>query len=225
MRTISRRIALLACACLALTVTLTAAPLPCVKPGTERWPVKITLPPGGKTQTMTLTDALNLPRLDDVKKNDPRYQDARIMDQPVKEDTLVTVSGYLYLVAFESDDCDFHIQLSPKPLTSAPTKEDNSMIVEVPSGEYATTISDQVEGVRQWVIDHLLAKTPPKMGSVHVMAHPVYVTVTGALFYDDAHEYMADGSTGRGKRGLESKTLWELHPVTSMAFAPVPKGN
>lgn len=53
----------------------------------------------------------------------------------------------------------------------------------------------------------------------------VYVTVTGALFYDDAHVYMADGSTGRGKKGLESKTLWELHPVTSMAFAPVPKGD
>jgi hypothetical protein len=73
------------------------------------------------------------------------------------------------------------------------------------------------------VIDNLLAKTSPRMGSVHVMAHPVYVTVTGALFYDDAHEYMPDGSTGRGKKGLESKTLWELHPVTSIAFAPVPK--
>jgi hypothetical protein len=83
---------------------------------------------------MTLTDALNLPRLDSVKKNDPRYQDTRIMDQPVKEDTLMTISGYLYLVAFESDDCDFHIQMSPNPLTSAPTKEDNSMIVEVPPG-------------------------------------------------------------------------------------------
>ena len=150
MRTISKRITFAACACLGLTVTVTAAQLPGVKPGTERWPVKIALPSGAKTQTMTLTDALKLPRLDAVKKNDPRYQDTRIMDQPVKEDTLMTISGYLYLVAFESDDCDFHIQIRPKPLTSAPTKEDHSMIVEVPSGEYATTISDRVEGVRQW---------------------------------------------------------------------------
>jgi hypothetical protein len=109
MRTISKRITFAACACLGLTATVTAAQLPCVKPGTERWPVKIALPSGAKTQTMTLTDALNLPRLDSVKKNDPRYQDTRIMDQLVKEDTLVTISGYLYLVAFESDDCDFHI--------------------------------------------------------------------------------------------------------------------
>jgi hypothetical protein len=174
---------------------------------------------------MTLDDALKLPRLPDVKKNDKRYATSRMMDQPVKEDELTSISGWLYLVAFESDDCDFHIQISPRPLTSSnkPTKEDNSMVVEVPSGEYATSIASQVEVVRQWVIDKLLAKTPPKMDSVHVMQHPVYVTVTGALFYDDAHVYMADGGTGRGKKGLQSKTLWELHPVTAIAFAPPPK--
>ncbi len=174
-----------------------------------------------------MADALKLQRLPDVKKNDARYATTRIMDQPVKEDTLTSISGWLYLVAFESDDCDFHIQISPRPLTSSqkPTKDDNSMIVEVPSGQYATTIAGQVETLRQWVIDKLLAKTPPKMDSVHVMQHPVYVTVTGALFYDDAHVYMADGGTGRGKKGLQSKTLWELHPVTAIAFAPPPKSK
>ena len=221
----ANRITLLACVCLMLAVTVFAAPLPCVKPGKERWPVKITVPADAKHQTMTLDDALKIQRLTDVKKDDPRYASERIMDQPVKEDAMVTISGWLYLVAFESDDCDFHIQLSPQPITGTPTKQDNSMIVEVPSGEYATTISSQVEVVRQWVIDKLLKGNPPKVGSVHVMTHPVYVTVTGALFYDDAHVYEADGSTGRGKKGLESKTLWELHPVKAMAFALPPNGN
>ena len=41
------------------------------------------------------------------------------------------------------------------------------------------------------------------------MAHPVYVTVTGALFYDDAHEYMPDGSTGRGGCSNRDGTLAE----------------
>lgn len=217
--------AALAGACFLFAATTHAAPLPCVKKGKERWPIKTTLPAGAKSVTMTLDDALNLQVLADVKTDDPRYQENRIMDQPVKEDKLVTISGYLYLVAFESDDCDFHIQISPKPLTltTKPTTDDNSMIVEAPSGKYATTISDQVEAVRQWVIDNLLAKTPPRTGSIHVMQHVVYVTVTGALFYDDAHAERANGSTGRGKKGLESKTLWELHPVTKIAFAPVPK--
>jgi hypothetical protein len=212
--------------CSYLTVGMTAfgASLTCIQPGTERWPVKTSLPPGAPTKTMTLADALNLSKLTDVKKDDPRYQSTRIMDQPVKEDTLVTISGYLYLVGFESDDCDFHIQISPQPRTSKnpPTKDDNCIIVEVPSGQYATGIADQVEGVRQWVIDNLLHKIPPTIGSVHVMDHPVPVTVTGALFYDDAHTYLANGGTGRGKKGMESNTLWELHPVTSIAFGPVP---
>src|SRR5208337_966116 len=225
----ANRIALLCCSCLLLAATVSAAQLPCDGPGKELWPIKISVPADAKHQTMSVADALNLPRLEDGKKDDPRYDDKRITDQPVKEDTMLTISGWLYLVAFEKDDCDFHIQISPKPLTSASTPADvkgaDSMIVEVPSGEYATTISGQVEGVRQWVIDKLLHGKAPTIGSVHVMQSPVYVRVTGALFYDDAHEYMANGGTGRGKKGLASKTLWELHPVTAMAFATPPSGN
>ena len=210
--------------CLALAIGACAAPLPCIKPGTERWKVKTSLPASAKTKKMSLADALNLQKLTDVKKNDTRYADTRITDQPVKEDTLVTISGWLYLVAFESDDCDFHIQISPQPRTSAdpPTMDDDCIIVEVPSGQFATSIADQVEGVRQWVIDNLLNKTAPAIGAVHVMSHPVFVAVTGALFYDDAHVFLPDGGTGRGKKGMQSKTLWELHPVTSIAFAPKP---
>lgn len=210
--------------CLTAGITASAASLGCIHPGTERWPVKTTLPSGAATKTLSLTDALNLPKLASVTRNDRRYAGTRIMDQPVKEDSLVTLSGWLYLVAFESDDCDFHIQISPQPRTTTdkPTKDDNSIIVEVPSGQYATTIAEQVEEVRQWVINNLLGETAPKIGSVHVMQHPVYVKVTGALFYDDAHTYLPDGSTGRGKKGMESKTLWELHPVTSIAFAAKP---
>jgi len=223
MNTRPATIAGLAVMCVMCCATAHATPLPCLKPGTDRWPIKTTLPASPRATTMSLADALALPRLPDVKTDDPRYKTARITDQPVKEDQIVTLTGYIYLVAFESDDCDFHIQITSQPLTAAPTAADNSMIVEVPSGEYATTISVQVEAVRQWIIDKLLAQTPPKIGSIHVMQHPVYVTVTGALFYDDAHVYKPDGTTGRGKKGLDSKTLWELHPVTKIAFAPVPK--
>ncbi|MGA8087719.1 MAG: hypothetical protein WCA10_10455 [Terracidiphilus sp.] len=189
--------------------------------------MKISLPAGAPTTRMTLADALSddkLPPLQDVKTNDPRYRTSRINDQPVKENKLVTISGWLYLVAFEADDCDFHIQLSPQPhtISNPPTTDDNCIIVEVPSGEYATEISAQVEGVRDWVVLKLLHNTEPKIGSVHVMKNPVYVTVTGALFYDDDHEYKPDHTTGRGKKGMASKTLWEVHPVISIAFAPKP---
>jgi len=218
------RVVFLMCSVLTVCTVASGAPLPCLKPGTERWKVKTSLPPSPTTKVMTLADALNLPKLTDVAKDDKRYDSARILAGPVKEDTLVTLSGYLYLIGFESDDCDFHIQISPQPrtITDQPTADDDCIIVEVPSGQYATAISDQVEGVRQWVVDNLLNKTDPKIGSVHVMSGPTYVTVTGALFYDDAHEYLANGGTGRGKKGMESKTLWELHPLTSIKFANPP---
>ena len=222
------RVFFLVCLCLTVSITAFGASLPCIQHGTERWPVKTSLPPAGApTRIMTLADALSLPKLTDVKKDDPRYQKTRIMDQSVKEDTLVTISGWLYLVGFESDDCDFHIQISPQPRTSKnpATQDDTCIIVEVPSGQYAASVADRVEAVRQWVIDNLLHKIAPTIGSVHVMDHPVYVTVTGALFYDDAHTYLANGGTGRGKKGMESNTLWELHPVTSIAFAPAPPAS
>lgn len=211
--------------CLLVGFQLLAETLPCNKPGDKRWPVKTTLPPSPKSKTMTLEAAMATPRLTEVKTDDPRYQSERIMDQPVHEDQIVTVSGWLYLVAFEdSDDCDFHIQLTPKPITGKPMSQDESMIVEIPSGEYATTIADKVEAQRQWVMDNLLKGKPPSK-SYSVIQHPVYVTVTGVLFYDDAHSYEANGGTGRGKGGLESKTLWELHPVIDIKFAPKPAGS
>jgi hypothetical protein len=209
-------------------LSASAASLPCLKPGIKRWAVKTTLPSAGAaTVKMKLADALSdstLPPLSNVKTNDARYGSKRILDQPVKENKVITVSGWLYLVAFEADDCDFHIQLStqPRTLSDPPTADDNCMIVEVPSGEYATTISVQVETVRDWVVAKLLHGTDPKIGSVHVMKNPVYVTVTGALFYDDDHVYKADHTTGRGKKRMASKTLWEVHPITSIAFAPKP---
>lgn len=200
---------------------LQAGQLPCQKPGTERWGIKTSLPESPRKVTMSLTDALNLPRLTNVKKNDPRYADKRITDQQVKEDQMVTVKGWLYLVAFEGDDCDFHIQISPEAPTAG-AKPANSMIVEVPSGEYAATIKDQVEAVRQMVVTKLLNGVDPNLNSTHLMTHPVFVQVTGALFYDDAHTYSADGTTGRGKKGMPSRTLWELHPITSIVILPKP---
>ena len=63
----------------------------------------------------------------------------------------------------------------------------------------------------------LAGKDPSVSGSV--MQHPVYVTVTGILFYDDSHV----GDAPRGKKGMKAATLWELHPVTAIAFAPKPE--
>jgi len=41
-------------------------------------------------------------------------------------------------VATESNDCDFHIQISPRPRSTAdkPTPDDDCIVVEAPRPEY-----------------------------------------------------------------------------------------
>ena len=123
-------------------------------------------------------------------------------------------------------DCDYHVQISPQPRTTTnkPSASDDCVIVEIPRPDMTSdpALRERLQETRDWIVKKLLKGEEPKTGSEHVMVHPVYVTVTGAIFYDDAH-VKTDGTPElRGKKGMHSHTLWELHPVTRMAFAPKP---
>jgi hypothetical protein len=191
-----------------------------VKPGVERWSIKTSVPGGAsKAQTAALADLIALKDVDGIKKNDSRYQSARIPAQPgarLTEGDLLTTTGYLHLVASETDG-DYHIQIS-----ASADSGDNCLIVEVPNPDPAfvktTSLQPEFEAVRTFIKTKLLAgKEPSTKGSV--MQHRVFVTVTGVLFYDDSHV----GDPPRGKKGMLAATLWELHPVTAIAFAPAKK--
>jgi hypothetical protein len=190
------------------------------KPGVERWPIKTSVPDGAsKAQTAALADLLALKDVAGVAKDDSRYQSARLPAQAgakFNEGDLLTTTGYLHLVALETDG-DYHIQIS-----ATADSGDNCLIVEVPNPDpaYVKTASlfPEFEAVRTLIKTKMLAgKDPSSSGSV--MQHPVFVTVTGVLFYDDSHV----GDLPRGKRGMHAATLWELHPVTALAFATAPK--
>jgi hypothetical protein len=160
---------------------------------------------------------------DGVKHNDNRFETKLIPASMTKgqpaEGSFVTVTGYLRLVALE-DDGDYHIQLS-----ASPTDMD-CIIVEVPKDDEAfvkdATLRDKAAGVRAFVRKNLLHNADQEpTASGNLMAHPPFVRVTGQLFFDDAHV----GDQPRGKKKMKASTLWELHPVTSIAFAPVPGGG
>jgi hypothetical protein len=196
-----------------------AAAQQATKPGTERWPVKTSVPEGtAKAQTVALADLLALPNVEGVTKNDKRYESERMPAQAgmkYAEGTVITTTGWLHLVAAETDG-DYHIQIS-----ASATSGDQCLIVEVPKPdpEYVQSadLRPTFETVRSFIKAKMLAdKEPSPTGSV--LQHPVYVTVTGILFYDDSHV----GDPPRGKMGMKAATLWELHPVTAMVFAPKP---
>jgi hypothetical protein len=198
-----------------------AAAQTATKPGVERWPVKTSVPAGKqpKAVVVKLADLMALPDVLGVTKDDARYQSVRIPAQTGMkwaEGALIQTTGWLHLVAGETDG-DYHIQIS-----GSATSGDPCVIVEVPNPDPAYTASASLQpifaGVRSFIKTKMLANHDPS-STGNVMQHEVYVTVTGILFYDDAHV----GDPPRGKKGMKAATLWELHPVTAMVFAVKPK--
>lgn len=193
----------------------------CVKPGVKRWPIKTSVPEDADLthpKFVPLKKLLTLKDPPNAKRSDKRYQDALIPAFPnslkLKEGDIVSTTGYLHLVATEPD-CDYHIQMS-----TSPTDGNNCLIVEVPKNDEEYVADEEVREragkVRDFIKDRLLKGKEP--GSGNIMQHEVYVTVTGQLFYDDAHV----GDQPRGKKGMKAATLWEIHPITSIKFAPKP---
>jgi hypothetical protein len=193
----------------------------CVKPGAKRWPIKTSVPEDADLthpKFVPLKKLLTLGDPPNAKRSDKRYQDALIPpfsnSLKLQEGNIVSTTGYLHLVATEPD-CDYHIQIS-----DSPTDGNNCLIVEVPMNdkEYVADekVREQAGKVRAFIRDKLLKGKEP--GGGNIMQHEVYVTIAGQLFYDDAHV----GDQPRGKKGMKAATLWEIHPITSIKFAPKP---
>jgi hypothetical protein len=216
---------------LALFVAALLAPAwPAIgKPGVERWAIKTSIRPAAKHHVATkLADFLKVRQPHVPKKSatfDPNTE--LIPHDPAtkgfNEGDIVTIRGWLHLVAAESGakgDEDYHIQIS-----NSRTDGDNCVVVESPNPDFITDpdLKRKTETIRLWVRERLLHnkdKEPSQGGNV--MKGEVYVQATGQLFFDSNHASPADPSGGRGKRGMKAGTIWELHPLTDLRFAPKP---
>jgi hypothetical protein len=201
----------------------------CNGPGSERWAIKVSLPPSpnvSSPKTVSLTDLLSLADPPGITHNDPRYEKARIPafsnSLNVKEGEILQTTGWLYLVATETD-CDYHIQISTKPRTTTdkPTADDDCLIIEAPKPDFIddADLKQRSATIRDYIKTKMLQdKEPSNRGSV--MIHPVCVRVSGQLFYDDAHVKDNGQKELRGKKGMLSHTIWELHPLTDFTIVP-----
>jgi hypothetical protein len=204
----------------------------CHGPGTERWPIKTSVPEGTDLnkagQTAPLAKLLALADPQGLHHNDGQFQSARIPaftnSLNAKEGDILSTTGWLYLVATELDDCDYHIQIStsPRTTTDKPTPDDDCLVIEAPRPDFIedkdlSSLSGQIrDGIKRTLLAN---KEPSTSGSV--MQHPVCVQAQGQLFYDDAHLTANGEKELRGKRGMSSHTLWELHPITGFKIVPV----
>jgi len=192
-----------------------------MKPGVERWLIKTSAHELYETpKVIAFDDLVALPDPGGVSKNDSRYQDAFIPtfqnSLNLHEGDIVSVSGWLHLVAYETDG-DYHIQIS-----NSATSGDHCLIIEVPYPTYvknALNLKKLCSAERSTIKKSMLGgKEPTPSGTV--LKNAIYVTATGQLFYDDSHV----GDKPRGKKGMHAATLWELHPVTKIEITKAP-GN
>ena len=137
--------------------------------------------------------------------NKINYRQVRTSNSPIadRESQVYTLTGYLWLVSIEANDCDFHLEISQKE-----DPEADRVIVEVPSDrEYlkvwnsvAVYCKDRRKG--KWL----------KPGASVGFRKPPKVKVTGFAFYDARHWSTTAMKKGLNHGGAMVATLWELHP-------------
>ena len=180
----------------------------------HRWGIKTSANLHQQVHEVAYGDLIALKIPPGVRDNDARYDDALIpaFDNPLqaKEGDLISITGYLHLVAYDKEDGDYHIQISGSAVDG-----DNCIIVEIPDPENITDadLKSRCAAERRWINDKLCeGNAPSKSGTV--ITDAPRVTVIGQLFLDLAHL----AYNNRGKKGMNSATLWELHPVTGIEF-------
>jgi len=185
-----------------------------LKPGKARWAIKTSVPANFDLDhglTISFADFIQLPDPPGAAKRNRRSSTRRYPAAPgyPAEGTIVTVEGWLQLVALEKDG-DYHLQISARP-------EDGNdcIIVEVPKDTAAFEHDPQLRlragEVRTRVRAVLPRHAEPSDRGV-LVPRRVRARVTGQLFFDDAHV----GDPPRGKRRMKAATLWEIHPITAI---------
>jgi len=111
-------------------------------------------------------------------------------------------TGDLWRVKLESNDCDFHLEIS----TPGQLKTANRIIVELPQGPLFLA-------TRQKLIDELIANGyDPAVDKPLDLDEPLRIKVIGLPFYDSAHYSKKNPKRGHGHGTAKVGTLWELHP-------------
>lgn len=202
-----------------------------IEPGVERWKIKTTLASHPIRKKVPLETLLMLDDPVDNARDAPESTRITTEVQPgnLREGNIVTTTGWLHLVALERDskthrEGDYHIQIRTDSIWG-----DTCFIVEVPLPKFIKnpSLRKTCEKVRAFIRERILGGKEPGTGGNTMENHDgtsikrshVYVTVKGQLFFDATH---VNGAP-RGKKKMKSYTAWEIHPTTSMWFAPKPK--
>jgi hypothetical protein len=126
-----------------------------------------------------------------------------------RENQTYTLSGDLWRVKVEDNDCDFHLEVSPP---GAGIDADR-VIVEIPQGPDFTTLRDRL-------IQALAAAGAGDLRHTKSidLSQPIRVQVGGYAFFDAFHYSKANPKRGHGHGTQMVGTIWELHPVLELGL-------
>jgi hypothetical protein len=203
--------------CTSLFISTSIAQTQPLEPGVYRWSIKTSVVSGASKKQATVDQLLALANPVESRGEVPANSRMANTGAGFKEGDIVTITGWLLLVALEDDskkhrDGDFHIQIR-----NSSEWGDSCLIIEIPDSDFVSDpqLKKWCAQAREFVVNRLLnGQQPTTTGNK--MTHPVFVTITGQLFFDGEHM----SGPPRGKRGMHSYTCWELHPVMHMTFAP-----
>ena len=161
---------------------------------------------GAATQTATVAQVLAWAAPANIATPSTRRSGTAIDN---RENQAFTVTGDLWRVIIEDNDCDFHFEITtPGQPKSAPR-----IIVEVPQGDAYTE-------VRSSLLKELTANGYELAVAKSItLDDALRVTVTGFAFYDAAHYSKKNPKKGHSHGTAFVGTLWELHPVWAVTFA------
>jgi len=182
--------------------------------------IKSTLAPGadvGHPRPISFQDLASMPEPPGIQVKDPRYESNRIPAFPnplgLKEGDIVSVRAWLQMVTFASDE-DFNLRF-----TATPGSRDHYLTSEIPDEDDVTdpALLKMVDAARTNVKNTFLGgHDPSRQGTM--LAEPVYVEITGQLFFSDARI----GTPAPDKQGLTRASYWQVHPVLSVTVLPKP---
>jgi hypothetical protein len=135
-------------------------------------------------------------------------------DNPIdpRENQEFTLSGDLWRVAIEDNDCDFHLEIAP---TGAGNAADR-VIVEIPQGAPFTALRNRLQKALDDAQDGAIST------SATTLKHSIPITVSGLAFFDAFHYSKKNPKRGHGHGTKFVGTIWELHPVFAVSIGAQP---
>jgi hypothetical protein len=196
-----------ACFCISLSIH------GCSREGaadSARISIKTSLPIGADVTQATgisFADIAAMPEPPDVRRNDPRYQKARIPAFPnplnLKEGDVITVAGYLHRVTYMGDG-DYNLRIS-----ASPDSADNYIVSEIPDDDdVPRNLRPMVISARDFLKSKVLSgKEPSRVGTI--LDNPPYVEITGQLYFSDSN---VGKTTQADSLGMHRASSWQVHP-------------